>query len=118
MGTALGETAAVATLKTTLATLVGHFNADFLHANGTLDNGVQTTYSLPLHLAIETPEVTPWLTAAIHAENPYCGCKLTRVRSGDRGDPEELCRRSDPLPRILKVHSTAPCEVATPRPRH
>ena len=27
-----------------------------------------------------------WLTAAIPMENPYCSCKLTRVRYADHGD--------------------------------
>ena len=36
----------------------------------------------------------PWLTAAIHMDNPYCSCKLRRVRSSRLS---AMCRAPAPL---------------------
>ena len=45
--------------------------------------------------AVGAAQVSPWLTAAILMENPYCSCKLTRVRHnatvGDDDGGREVC---------------------------
>jgi hypothetical protein len=48
---ALGNTTLAAKLAATHTQLAATFNAAFLH-NDTYDNGVMTTYTLPLHLGI------------------------------------------------------------------
>ena len=50
LATALGDSATAAKLNATATGLVAKWNAEWLHPNNTYGNGVQTTYTLPVHL--------------------------------------------------------------------
>lgn len=52
LATALGETKVATMLKAEEDKLTAQFNDDWLHANGTYGNNVQSTYSLPLSIGI------------------------------------------------------------------
>ena len=52
MATAIGDGATAAEIRSNLTKLTARFNTEWLHANGTYDSGIQTTFALPLQLGI------------------------------------------------------------------
>jgi alpha-L-rhamnosidase len=50
LAAALGDSATATKLNATASGLVAKWNAEWLHANNTYGNGVQTTYTLPMQL--------------------------------------------------------------------
>jgi hypothetical protein len=83
MAVALGETAKAAEVKALKERLVGYFNDDFLHTNNTFDNGVQTTYTLPLHLGIESVAV-----AKAAGANFLASVKAAKMHMTTGDDPD------------------------------
>ena len=55
-------------------------------------------------------QVSPWLTAAIPIENPYCSCKLTRGAAGPEGlaVARGICRASRCQGRSAGISSSQP----------